>query len=200
MMSSPSSTNDDAYLNTMPAALIKNLRATACLKVYDFIFNLDSMKLSDMQKIAYNSFHGNDEKNISSQIELLLQGHGDYSRIYDEEVTIVTNPNATVDEVSSNKSRILKSIFCTSSDKTNMRFVSGTHFNKMSLSAPTKNKLTEKITGRNVLDLAKLALKNVKKAIVIAEEWLTDGELPSGRSYDDLYAHILSKYDDINPI
>ena len=109
-MSSPSSKNDDASLKLMPAALIKNLRATACLKAYDFIFQLDSMKLIDTQKIACNSFHGNDEKNISSQIELLLQGHGDYSRVHDEEVHIVTNHNANV-EVTSNKSRILKSVF-----------------------------------------------------------------------------------------
>ena len=51
-----------------------------------------------------------------------------------------------------------------------MRFMSGTHFNKMSLSTPTKNNLTENIAGRNVVDLAKNALKNVKKSTVIPEE------------------------------
>ena len=101
-MSYPSSSNDDASLKLMPTALIKNIRATACLKACDFMLHLDSMKLIDMQKIACSSFHGNDEKNISSQIELLLQGHGDYNRICDEEVSIFTNPNATV-EVTSNK-------------------------------------------------------------------------------------------------
>ena len=62
MMSSPSSTNDGASLKLMPAALIKNLRANAHLKACDFAFQLDSMKMIDMQKIACNSFPGNDEK------------------------------------------------------------------------------------------------------------------------------------------
>ena len=62
MMHSPSSTNDDASLKLVPAALVKNLRTISCLKVYDFIFKLDSMKLIDVQKIAHNYFYGNDEK------------------------------------------------------------------------------------------------------------------------------------------
>ena len=34
----------------MPATLIKNLRATARLKVYDFTLQQDSMKLVDVKK------------------------------------------------------------------------------------------------------------------------------------------------------
>jgi len=37
-----------------------------------------------------------------------------------------------------------------------------------------------------------------KKTIVIAEEWLIDGELPSGKTWEDLYAHILSEGSKIN--
>ena len=81
---------------------------------------------------------------------------------------IVSNPNTTV-EVASSKSQILKSIFCALVEAS-ITFPSGTHFNKMSLSAPTKNELNEKITGRNVIDLAKNSLRNLNKAIIIAEE------------------------------
>ena len=110
---------------------------------------------------------------------------------------IVTNPYATV-EVASSKSQILKSIFC-ALDEASMPFSSGTHFNKMSLSTLTKNKLTEKIVGRNLIDLAKNMLKNATKSIIAAEEWLTDGELPSGRSCGGLCAHVLSKHEGMSP-
>ena len=33
---------------------------------------------------------------------------------------------------------------------------------------------------------------------MIAEQWLTDGELPSNRTWEDLYTHILSQYEVIN--
>ena len=35
--------------------------------------------------------------------------------------------------------------------------------------------------------------------MVIADQWLNNGELPSGSSWDDLYSHVLSQYKDINP-
>ena len=53
---------NDAHLKVIPAMLINILRTTACLKVYDYLFNLDSMKLVDMQIVAYNVCHGNLEK------------------------------------------------------------------------------------------------------------------------------------------
>ena len=36
--------------------------------------------------------------------------------------------------------------------------------------------------------------KKHKKAVVRAEEYLSDGELPSGRIWDDLYAHVILKH------
>ena len=71
---------NNAFLKVMPAAVIKNLRATACLKVYDHIFNLDCIKLTEIQVIAYNGFHGNEEKNMCSQNELMLHERADYRR------------------------------------------------------------------------------------------------------------------------
>ena len=53
---------NDAHLKLMPAVLFNILRATACLKVYNHLFNLDSMKLVDMQIVTYNVCHGNLEK------------------------------------------------------------------------------------------------------------------------------------------
>ena len=53
---------NDIHLKFMPAVLIKSLRSTAALEFYDHIFNLDSMKLTDMQIIVHNEFHGKPEK------------------------------------------------------------------------------------------------------------------------------------------
>ena len=36
--------------------------------------------------------------------------------------------------------------------------------------------------------------KNLKKAVIIVEDWLNNGELPSGTSRDDLYAHVIELY------
>ena len=41
-----------------------------------------------------------------------------------------------------------------------------------------------------------VAIKNIKKAMVIAEEWLNNGGLPS--TWDDLYEHIISQTSDIS--
>ena len=83
--------------------------------------------------------------------------------------------------------------YFTSVNETN-RYVSGKHFTKNTICAPSKTKSDEKITGRAVIDLAKLCLRNIKKAVVRAEEYLSDGELPSGRIWDDLYAHVILKH------
>ena len=48
--------------------------------------------------------------------------------------------------------------------------------------------------------MAKLALKNIKKAIVIADDYLTNGQLPSGKTWSDVYGHVLSRWHEINPI
>ena len=45
----------------------------------------------------------------------------------------------------------------------------------------------------------KACFKAYKKAIVIVEYFLTDGELPSGQTWEDLYVHILLQYEAITP-
>ena len=72
------------------------------------------------------------------------------------------------------------------------------YFTVETLCCPLKNKSLETCSGRYILNNERLALRNIKKAIVIAEEWLNDGELPSGKTWDDLYAHVLSEGNNIN--
>ena len=88
-------------MKLIPAMLLKQLRATASLRCYDFLFSEESMKTVELWKKGYNYFHGNEDLNIISQINLLVNGHGDYARIYDTEVNVVTDHNtASIDNLS----------------------------------------------------------------------------------------------------
>ena len=68
-------------LKLIPAALLKQLRATASLRCYDYLFLEESMKKQDLWRKAYHLFHGNEDLNTISQVDLLMSGHGDYGRI-----------------------------------------------------------------------------------------------------------------------
>ena len=62
------------------------------------------------------------------------------------------------------------------------KWIGGVHFTVESLSAPTKDRPTEKITGRNIYDLAMATIHNIKKAMAVADEFLNNGDLPSGQT------------------
>ena len=58
------------------------------------------------------------------------------------------------------------------------------------MSVPTKPRLKDKVTRCNIYDLALQIIRNLKKASIIADEWLDkDGNLPSGKTWEDLYAY-----------
>ena len=191
----------------MPSALICQLKATSALQSYDFIFQQDSMKKIDQERNAFNFFHGNHHKHIISQLDLLVKGHGNYDRIYDREFTMVTARSTVPIDAnvssgsSSSSSRVLsltvKDIFSSVTDT--MRYISGKHFTNSSIAAPSKTKPNDKVTGRSLIDLARTTLRNVKKAVVAAEEWLAGGDLPSGKTWDDLYAHVLINHEENAP-
>ena len=92
---------------------------------------------------------------------------------------------------------VIKNVFLSKNDVG--RYIAGEHFNERSVAAPAKTKPNELASGRHILDLAKTTLKNLKKAVAIAEDWLNDGSLPSGSTWDDLYAHVLVEYGKENP-
>ena len=124
------------------------------------------MKKQDQERRAYNFFHGNLDRNVISQVDLLLKGHGNYNRIFDREFNMITDLNqdrATSDVSSQNAmlSLVIKDYFTSVNEKN--WYVSGKHFTKNTICAPSKTKSDEKITGRAVMDLAKLCLRNIKK-------------------------------------
>uniref|UniRef100_A0A6U5L0F0 Uncharacterized protein n=1 Tax=Corethron hystrix TaxID=216773 RepID=A0A6U5L0F0_9STRA len=193
------STATNSDLTLMSATIIKNIRAVASIVVYDLLFKQNSMRLEDQFIFCYDSFHGAPEKNIVSQMDLLLSGHRFYNRLFTIELSSnVTDRNVAAIPSSQNSADgslfYLKNRYCTAK----ARFLRGKHFTKESLSSPTKTRPQDKITGRNVYDLAQSTLRNLKKVTAMAEEWLDDGKLPSGRSWDDLYDHLISKSDEMS--
>lgn len=195
----PTTSASNAFLTKLvPASTLKQLRATACLLCYDHIHTQPSMRAEDMSRMAYTLYHGNEEQNIISQIHLLVNGTAKYGPLYDKEIIIVTDRNTATDtSTAPNNKLVLKQMFhCKNSAH---RFVSGTHFSEEILCCPQKNTTSEKCSGRYILDNARLALRYIKKAIVIAEEWLNDGELPSDKSWEEMYEHLLSCSNEISP-
>ena len=67
------------------------------------------------------------------------------------------------------------------------------------LKCPTKNLSDDHCSGRFLLDLCKQTVANIKKAAIIADEWLVCNDKPSGTSWEDLYAHLIDNYERINP-
>ena len=141
-----------------PAALIKNVRACAALICYDLLLKQDSMKLEDQWRFCYNAFHGNTDKNMCSQIQLLVTGQGRYRELYDfEEAGNVTDRDTQQSSGGTGgELLVLKTRFSLSN-----HWVAGVHFNVYSLSAPTKARPNDKITGRNIYDLAMATVRNV---------------------------------------
>ena len=78
----PSTTKDVNLFRKFPAVLIKNIRAVATVAVYDLLLRQDSMKQEEQWRFCYNSFHGNEDKNMSSQIKLLVSGFGPYKELF----------------------------------------------------------------------------------------------------------------------
>ena len=104
--------------------------------------------MNEMEKytFAYNAFHGNEEMNFTSQIRLLLEAYGKYGSLYKEEFFVLTDRNHQNYDDQSNKAFVVKSLLSKDNDTSN--YTSNVNFTIESLSAPTKSKLKEKITGR----------------------------------------------------
>ena len=190
--------------NLILATLLKQLRSVASLQLYEIIVQQGSMNLLEQQRKIYDIFHGNVEINMISQLERLVNGRNSYANIYDIENRPVQTDKETEPPSSStgvinpaSEMLIIKNVFLSRNDVG--RYIAGDHFNEATVAAPAKTKPNELASGRHILDLAKLTLKNVKKAVAFAEDWLNDGSLPSGTTWDDLYTHVLVEYGKMNP-
>jgi len=173
-------------LATLPASLLKNIRGAAALKCYNFVLEESSMITVMQENKIFNYFHGNLEQNHISQVDLLLKGYGEYFRLFDEEVNIVTDKDASNKEFDSVRQLFLKDIFTGTSA---IRYTSNVHITRELRVLPKKT--NEQATARYIVELEKLSIKNIKKSIFIAEEWLNNGELPYGQIWYNIYHHVL---------
>ena len=68
------STTDDKLLTktqkSTPASLLKQLRATSALMCYDYVFGLPTMPSHKLQRKLFNMYHGSDDLNMVSQVNL----------------------------------------------------------------------------------------------------------------------------------
>mmetsp|Transcript_11462 Transcript_11462/g.25137 ORF Transcript_11462/g.25137 Transcript_11462/m.25137 type:complete len:85 (+) Transcript_11462:105-359(+) len=66
-------------------------------------------------------------------------------------------------------------------------YEAGVDFTVQSLFLRQRCKQLKKISGQSVYDLAQATIRNVKKASAIGNELLSNGDLPSGNMWGDLY-------------
>ena len=113
----------------VPASLLKQLRATAAVLCYDHCFGLPSMPLSEFERKISNLYHGNEDSNIISQVELMCNGEGLYSEMYQMIQTLVTNNDSELGDgtISSTPGHLVLSPVLLKFD-THIRYVSSEHF------------------------------------------------------------------------
>ena len=200
MMENASTDTRTKAQKAVPASLLKQLRATAAVICYNYCFGQPSMPSSKFQRKLYNMYHGNEEFNIFSQVDLMCSGKGRYSDMYQTVQTLVTTDSVELgnDATSSAASQLVLSPVLLNFD-THIWYVSGEHFSPAMLRCPTKTLTKELCSGRFLIDLSKQAVANIKKASIIADEWLSNNEKPSGTVWEDLYRHLILNSERINP-
>ena len=126
--------SSDADLKLIPTSILKNLRATAAIVCYDLLMKQKSMTKQCQLTFLYDAFHGNEEKNIISQIGLLMKGRGVYSNLFTmTNVTPVTDKNIQniPTEIEDRGSRVfaLHSRFC----HDGRQYIAGKHFTAITI-------------------------------------------------------------------
>jgi hypothetical protein len=171
------------------SVLMKEMQRLIAISALDKVYSFKTMSLQNMQKKMQELYHGidNDSQNTSF-VELCLEGKMQFSHLWEiEDITV--NAAINQDKDSAETLSLKRSI----SRIEIGRFTSKLSFTRQSLSWATKSGPT-RITGRTLLHLANKALANLKKANAHALTYLgPDGQLPSGKTEDDLDNYVLEK-------
>ena len=128
--------------------------AVAAIVSYDLCLKESSMKTKDQFFYIYNAYHGNTDRNIVPQVEMLIEGKNIYKYLYNKVPTnIVTSRNTRSydNEEVDNCGKILELYLTYSLGE---RYVLGEYFTMLMMLAPTKARITEKVTGRYIVDVA----------------------------------------------
>ena len=177
---------------SVPSNIQKELQRTAALYCYNMLPQT-GMKERDQQQHMMKYFHGT--ANIISQAELIAQGKAEYSDLFE---TIENDPS--VSNTTPTTILRLKPIVCRT---TKAIYLCDEHITaKLVKNKTNKPSCRQIINGRALLTQAKLVMKNLKKAISIAETWTkrNGGSLNgsvvnygSGRTVEDLYNAVLDE-------
>ena len=181
------------HQKAFPAPLLKQLRATAAVMCLDYCLNLNTMSTPELQKRLYNMYHGNEDLNIVSQVDLLYNGKSNYASMYRHAESTNLDNNVKPKEIEDSPgTKILVSSIHGYEDA--IDYKSDIHFDLRMILSPSKTKLKDKCSGRFLWDLSRAAICNIKKAAIIADEWLVNNDTPSGTNWEDLYHHLLTSY------
>ena len=146
----------------------------------------NSKTLLEIKSTVAEAFHGHGKS--AKQYELFLNGADDYEHLFLADAT----PNGVPPKgngVGNYFLEIPTYLSRTEDFKTRV----GTTLTEHVLTLSTL-KGKNKITGLTLYGAANEALKNCKKALAIANEYLIDGEPPSGHTLEDYLNHVLKEF------
>jgi hypothetical protein len=158
---------------------MKEVQRCIALSCLDTIYTMGGMKLTEMQMQMERLFHGNGSADSLPYVSLCLQGKSQFEHIWE-----IASENPPILQI---KSSISRSDINLQSD------------HSYPIGVVSRSTLTGShgiMNGRNVMDAARLALKNMKKALAFALEFLEPGPehgYRSGTNESDLDAYVLKK-------
>jgi hypothetical protein len=122
------------------------------------------MKLKDIHIILEDIFHGNEKTGIVSQVQQVIGGYYPFDALYTQQTDIVTAP--TVEETSTNINKLILKKDLTQSETV---IVAGRDITQKLLECTFLSK-PELIRGRKLYNDAKVALRNIRKALAILKD------------------------------
>ena len=71
-------------LESLPNEIRLELRRTIAIKIYDCVYERDSMKEKDQKRLMYELFYGIDgEEDSISYLDMLLKGEGEFGDLFE---------------------------------------------------------------------------------------------------------------------
>ena len=161
-----------------PATMQKRVQEAVAVHCLSWVYQMNSMKLKEVQSTCFQAYHGQAEKDIVSFALQCISGQGPFEELWDKE-----------EEASGVCTLELKTAF---SQRDDCRYISGSSITLASVSHANQKSPTL-IDGRAIYNLGLNSLKHCKKALAFEKQFLgPDGNLPSGTNEDDLNSFILN--------
>jgi hypothetical protein len=173
------------------AGLRNELCHLVALKVLDRVFSNEAMKMKDQNQLMFDMDHGNIAKDISSHIQMVADGMGDYVELYKIETVAVTDSNATnlfaprkllKPEISRSEMPVV------AGKQITVEVLVGNSFSQRR--GPGVN---QKVSCRTLHRNTRDSLLHIKKALAFVKPLLKEDGSPilSGTSLDDIDAKVL---------